>query len=44
MPIVLKSKEEIALMREAGRAVGQVLEILKREIKPGIVSKKLDGE
>jgi len=42
MPIVLKSKEEIALMREAGRAVGQVLEILKREIKPGLVGKKLD--
>src|SRR4030067_115051 len=29
-------------MREAGRAVGQVLEILKKEIKPGVVGKKLD--
>ncbi len=29
-------------MREAGRAVGQVLEILKKEIKPGLVGKKLD--
>jgi methionyl aminopeptidase len=42
MPIVLKSKEEIALMREAGRAVAQVLEILRKEIKPGLVGKKLD--
>ena len=42
MPIVLKSKEEITLMREAGRAVAQVLEILKEEIKPGVVGKRLD--
>jgi len=42
MPIVLKSKEEIALMREAGRAVAQVLEILKEEIRPGVVGKRLD--
>jgi len=42
MPIVLKSKQEIALMREAGRAVAQVLEILKEEIKPGVVGKRLD--
>ena len=42
MPIVLKSKQEIAVMREAGRAVAQVLEILKEEIKPGVVGKKLD--
>jgi methionyl aminopeptidase len=42
MPIVLKSREEIALMREAGRAVAQVLEILKEEIKPGVVGKRLD--
>jgi methionyl aminopeptidase len=42
MPIVLKSKEEIALMREAGRAVAQVLEILKKEIRPGLVIKRLD--
>jgi methionyl aminopeptidase len=42
MPIVLKSKEEIAVMREAGRAVAQVLEILREEIKPGVVGKRLD--
>jgi methionyl aminopeptidase len=42
MPIVLKSKEEISLMREAGRAVAQVLEIMKEEIRPGLVVKKLD--
>ena len=42
MPIVLKSKEEIALMREAGRAVAQVLEILRREMRPGLVIQELD--
>ncbi len=42
MPIILKSKEEIALMRGAGRIVAQVLEILKEEIKPGLVVKDLD--
>ena len=42
MPIVVKSKEEISLMREAGRAVAQVLEIMKGEIRPGLVVKKLD--
>jgi methionyl aminopeptidase len=42
MSIDLKSKEEIALMREAGRAVAQVLEILKKEIGPGLVIKRLD--
>jgi len=42
MPIVLKSKEEIALMREAGRVVAQVLEILKKEIRPALVIERLD--
>ncbi len=42
MPIVLKSPQEIALMREAGRAVAEVLAILRQEIRPGLVLKKLD--
>ena len=42
MPIIIKSDEEIALIREAGRAVGQVLQILAREAKPGVKGKQLD--
>ena len=42
MPIIIKSEEEIALIREAGRAVGQVLQILAREAKPGVKGKQLD--
>jgi methionyl aminopeptidase len=43
MPIIIKSDEEIAIMREAGRAVGEVLEILSRELRPGLVLKELDS-
>jgi len=43
MPIIIKSDEEIAIMREAGRAVAEVLEILVREIRPGLVLKELDS-
>jgi methionyl aminopeptidase len=43
MPIIIKSEEEIATIREAGRVVGQVLQILAREAKPGVRGKQLDG-
>ncbi len=42
MPIELKGLEEIALMRQAGRAVAEVLAILRQEIRPGLMLKKLD--
>jgi methionyl aminopeptidase len=42
MPIIVKSEEEIALIREAGRVVGQVLQILAQEAKPGVKGKRLD--
>ena len=42
MPIVLKSPDEIATMRDASRAVAEVLAILRREIRPGLVLKKLE--
>ena len=42
MPIIIKSEEEIALIREAGRVVGQVLRILAQEAKPGVKGKRLD--
>ena len=40
--INLKSDEEIQIMREAGRVVAQVLEILVAEVRPGLVVKELD--
>ena len=43
MPIIIKSEEEIAIIREAGRVVGQVLQILAREAKPGVKGKQLDA-
>jgi methionyl aminopeptidase len=43
MPIIIKSNDEIAIIREAGRIVAQVLEILKEEIRPGLVTKELDA-
>jgi methionyl aminopeptidase len=42
MPIELKGPEEIALMRQAGQAVAEVLAILRQEIRPGLMLKKLD--
>jgi methionyl aminopeptidase len=42
MPIIIKSDDEIAIIREAGRIVAQVLEILKEEIRPGLATKELD--
>ena len=40
--ITIKSPEEIKVMREAGRVVGEVLEILREATKPGVVVKDLD--
>jgi methionyl aminopeptidase len=42
LPIVIKSDEEIATMREAGRVVGQTLKKLAKEVRPGLVLKELD--
>lgn len=43
MPIIIKSDEEIAIIREAGHVVGEVLEILIREIRPQLALKELDS-
>ena len=37
--IIIKSKQEIGLMREAGKVTGHILNELKEMIKPGIVEK-----
>ncbi len=40
--ITIKSDEEVKIMREAGRVVGQTLQILADAVKPGVVVKELD--
>ena len=40
--VIMKSSQEIAIMREAGRIVAAVIEALNREVKPGITTRELD--
>jgi methionyl aminopeptidase len=40
--ITIKSDEEVRIMREAGRVVAEVLQVLKDATKPGVVVKELD--
>ena len=40
--VELKSKREIEKMREAGRIVAETLELLKKEVKPGVKTRELD--
>jgi methionyl aminopeptidase len=42
MPIIIKSDDEIAIMREAGRIVAQTIDKLIAELRPGLVVKELD--
>jgi methionyl aminopeptidase len=42
MPIVVKSRDEIAIMREAGRHVAEVLAVLREALRPGLVELELD--
>lgn len=40
--VIIKSSQEIAIMREAGRIVAAVIEALTKAIKPGITTRELD--
>jgi methionyl aminopeptidase len=40
--IVIKSRVELAKMRDSGRIVAEILELLKARIKPGITTLELD--
>ncbi len=42
MPIILKSRDEIAIMRRAGRIVAETLQVLVERLRPGLVEKELD--
>jgi methionyl aminopeptidase len=43
MMVVLKSDEELRLMRQAGRIVAEVLALLRERVRPGITTKELDA-
>jgi len=43
MGIIIKSPEEITIMREAGRIVAKVLQTLAKEIRPGLKTEELDS-
>ena len=43
MPIIIKSDDEIAIMRVAGRIVAETLQKLLAELRPGLVVKDLDA-
>jgi methionyl aminopeptidase len=42
MPIIVKSRDEIGIMREAGRHLAEVLQILADALRPGIIELELD--
>ena len=42
MSIIIKSDEEIAAMRQAGKIAATVLEVLKLQVRPGMKTKELD--
>jgi methionyl aminopeptidase len=42
MPIELKTREQIAIMREAGRIVAEVYEVLRPHVVPGVTTLDLD--
>ena len=42
MSIIIKSDQELAAMRQAGRIVATILEVLKLQVKPGIKTEELD--
>jgi methionyl aminopeptidase len=42
MSIIIKTDEEIDAMRQAGRIVATILEILSKKIKPGMKTRELD--
>jgi methionyl aminopeptidase len=42
MPIILKSRDEIAVMRDAGRILAETLGLVLERVRPGVIEKELD--
>ncbi|MBM4430305.1 MAG: type I methionyl aminopeptidase [Chloroflexi bacterium] len=43
MAIIIKTRQEIALLREAGRINAQALEAMRRAVRPGVTTAELDA-
>lgn len=43
MSITVKTDEEIKLMRQAGRIVAEILEVLRRQVRTGMETRELDN-
>ena len=43
MGIIIKSDKEIAIMREAGKIVAEVLRTIIRQVEPGITTMEMDA-
>ncbi|MFC2039296.1 type I methionyl aminopeptidase [Chloroflexota bacterium] len=43
MGIIIRSTEEIEIMRQAGRIVAAILDVLKRSLEPGMATEELDA-
>jgi len=42
MPIILKSRDEITIMRQSGRILAETLQLLADRVRPGLVEAELD--
>jgi len=42
LPIILKSRDEIGIMRDAGRILAETLQLLVERVRPGLIEKELD--
>ncbi len=42
MPIIVKSREEIGIMRDSGRILAEVLQRVLERVRPGLIEKELD--
>jgi len=42
MSIIIKSEQEITAMRQAGKIVAKVLEVIRQQVKPGMKTEELD--
>jgi methionyl aminopeptidase len=42
MAVVLRSRQQITLMREAGRLVARTFELLRPHVRPGVTTRELD--
>ena len=42
MPIILKSRDEIGIMRDAGRILAETLQLVVERVRPGVIERELD--